>query len=209
MHAEGFLVVLSGPSGAGKNTVMNAIFSSIPNLVYSVSVTTRAPRDGEREGIDYFFRTPEDFSQMVERGELLEWAQFCGNYYGTPRFFVEDMISQGKIVIMDIETLGAAQIRKKMPEAVLVFLLPPSWNDLKHRLLSRAQDSQEVIAERLEKSFEEINKMAEYDYFIINDDLENAAEQLRTIIKAEMSRVSRIKLDEFRTLWQGGKSDNE
>ena len=205
MQLKGFLIVLSGPSGAGKNTLMNAVFPTVPNLQYSVSVTTRIPREGEVEGVDYFFRTEEQFRQMIANDELLEWAEFCGNHYGTPRSFVDGAIAQGRTVIMDVDIQGAAQIRGKMPDAVSMFLLPPTWDELKKRLIDRGTDADEAIGKRLQKSFEEMRHMVDYDYFIINDQLDLAAERLKTIINAEWCRVQRVNLDELQELWKGRK----
>jgi guanylate kinase len=207
LKKRGFLIVLSGPSGAGKNSVMNAVFPTIPNLKYSVSVTTRPPRAGEVEAVNYFFRTDEEFDRMIENGDLLEWATFVGYRYGTPKEFVLEQIEQGNAVIMDIDIQGAAQIREKMPEAIFVFLLPPTREDLSHRLRHRGSDSEEVIKRRLAKSQEEIKHITDYDYFVINDDLSNAAEQLRMIILSEWSRVDRLNLEELEKAWKGGLND--
>ncbi len=205
MQLKGFLIVLSGPSGAGKNTLMNAVFPTVPNLQYSVSVTTRTPREGEIEGVDYFFRSDQEFDDMVQSGELLEWAEFCGNRYGTPKSFVDDAIAQGRTVIMDVDIQGASQIRRKMPDAVSIFLLPPTWDELRKRLVDRGQDPQEAISQRLQKSFEEMRHIIDYDYFIINDQLDLAADRLRTIINAEWCRVQRVNPDELQELWKGRK----
>ncbi len=205
MQLKGFLIVLSGPSGAGKNTLMNAVFPTIPNLQYSVSVTTRPPRQGEIEGVDYFFRSRDEFDQMIAQDELLEWAEFCENRYGTPRSFVDNAIEDGRTVIMDVDIQGAAQIREQMPDAVFIFLLPPTWDELKQRLLDRGKDPDEAIHWRLEQSYVEMKHIVNYDYFIINDQLDNAAERLRTIINAEWCRVQRVDLDELQQLWKGRK----
>lgn len=202
MQLKGFLIVLSGPSGAGKNTLMNAVFPSIPQLNYSVSVTTRPPREGEQEGVDYFFVSNEEFDQMLVNDELLEHADFCGNRYGTPRSFVEQQIAVGKTVIMDIDIQGAAQIRQKMPDAVFIFLMPPTWEELKQRLKLRGKDPEDAICQRLEKSFEELKHIIHYDYYIINDELDKAADRLRTIINAEWCRVQRVNLEELQELWR-------
>lgn len=203
LQKKGFLIVLSGPSGAGKNSVMNSVFPTIPNLKYSISVTTRAPRPGEVDAVNYFFRTEEEFSEMLETDQLLEWATFVGHRYGTPRSFVYDQIDLGNAVIMDIDIQGARQIREKMPEAVFVFLLPPTWEELSKRLKLRGSDSKEVIKQRLAKSQEEIKHIVDYDYFIVNDDLNQAAEQLRRIILSEWSKVCRINTNQLESVWKG------
>ncbi len=200
MNLQGFLIVLSGPSGAGKNTLMNTVIPNIPNLQYSVSATTRKPRQGEHNGEDYFFVTDEEFDQLIADDELLEWANFCGNRYGTPKFFVKEMIDQGKTVIMDVDIQGALQIKEKIQEVVLVFLLPPTWDELRNRLTKRGKDPQEAIRQRLERSYEELRHIIDYDYFIINDKVEKAAERLHTIINAEWCRVARADLSEIQTL---------
>lgn len=204
LKTKGFLIVLSGPSGAGKNSVMNAVFPTIPNLKYSVSVTTRPPRAGEVHAVNYFFCTEEEFDQMLKDDLLLESATFVGYRYGTPKKYVHEQIEAGNAVIMDIDIQGAAQIKGKMPEAVLVFLLPPTPEELSKRLRLRGSDSEEVIRRRLAKSREEVKHIVDYDYFIINDDLNKAAEQLRQIILSEWCRVNRIDLDYLQQLWKGG-----
>jgi len=204
LKMKGFLIVLSGPSGAGKNSVMNAVFPTIPNLKYSISVTTRPPRVGEVDEVNYFFRSEEEFDQMLRDDLLLESATFVGYRYGTPKSFVYEQIQAGNAVIMDIDIQGAAQIRKKMPEAVFVFLLPPTPEELSRRLKHRGSDSDEVIKRRLAKSYDEIKHIVDYDYYIVNDDLGRAAEQLRQIILSEWSRVSRIDMEELRRVWEGG-----
>lgn len=183
---------------------MNAVFPTIPNLKYSISVTTRPPRPGEVDGVNYFFRSEEEFNAFVSQGLLLEWATFVGHKYGTPRKFVQEQIKNGNAVIMDIDIQGAAQIRAQMPEAVFVFLLPPTWAELGQRLTRRGSDSEEVIRHRLEKSKEEIKHIVDYDYFIINDDLARAAEQLRQIILSEWSKVCRLDLKQLERLWKRG-----
>lgn len=203
LQTSGFLIVLSGPSGAGKNSVMNAVFPTIPNLKYSISVTTRPPRPGEVDAVNYFFRTEEEFDKMLEADHLLEWATFVGYRYGTPKSFVYEQIRLGNAVIMDIDIQGAAQIRAKMPEAVFVFLLPPTWEELSKRLKLRGSDSEEVIGQRLVKSQEEIKHIVDYDYFIVNDDLGQAAEQLRQIIFSEWAKVSRIDVQQLERVWKG------
>ena len=185
---------------------MNAVFPTIPNLKYSISVTTRPPRLGEVDAVNYFFRTEQEFDKMLQDDLLLESATFVGYRYGTPKSFVYEQIDAGNAVIMDIDIQGAAQIREKMPEAVFVFLLPPTPEELGKRLQDRGSDSEEVIKRRLAKSREEVKHIVDYDYFIINDDLGLAAEQLRQIILSEWSRVSRIDMDELSRVWEGGPS---
>lgn len=204
MNSKGFLIVLSGPSGVGKNTLMNRVIPRIPNLQYSVSATTRPPRSGEVDGVDYFFVSDEEFDRMIAEDEFLEWAEFVGNRYGTPRTFVEEQIQQGRTVIMDVDIQGALQIKQKMSDAVLVFLLPPTWEELRNRLNKRGKDPMEAIIKRLERSVEELKFIVDYDYFIINDHLDKAAERLITIINAERYRVARADLEEMMKLWQRG-----
>lgn len=194
---RGFLVVLSGPSGVGKNTVLNAVLPEVPDLHYSVSVTTRAPRPGEVHGRDYFFVTDEEFDEMIRTGRLLEWAEFVGRRYGTPRDYIERCLDEGLTVIMDIDIQGARQIRERMKEAILVFLWPPSMQELSRRIHGRGQDSQDVITRRLSWARQELEAVTEYDYVIVNDDLEKAAAELRAIIIAERCRVRRT---DFRQL---------
>ena len=204
LKTKGFLIVLSGPSGAGKNSVMNAVFPTIPNLKYSVSVTTRPPRVGEVHAVNYFFVSEEEFDKMLAADLLLESATFVGYRYGTPKKYVYEQIEAGNAVLLGIYIQGAAPIKRKMPEAVLVFLLPPTPEELSRRLRLRGSDSEEVIKRRLAKSREEVKHIVDYDYFIINDDLNKAAEQLRQIILSEWCRVSRIDLDYLQQIWKGG-----
>jgi len=197
MKRRGFLVVLSGPSGAGKNTLLNAVLPRIPDLKYSVSATTRPPRPGERDGVDYFFLDDAAFDAMIARDEFLEWAEFAGYRYGTPRRFVEECLAQGYVVITDVDIQGARQIKEKMPDGVFVFLLPPSMEELQRRLESRGTESAEAISRRLKIALEEVAAIVDYDYWILNNYLEEACEQLVSIIRAERARVCRT---DFSTL---------
>lgn len=191
MEHRGFLVVLSGPSGVGKNTVLNEVLPVVPDLVYSVSVTTRAARDGEVDGQNYYFVSDDEFERMKEADELLEWAEFVGRKYGTPRRYIAEQLKQGHTVIMDIDIQGAAQIRAAMPEAVSVFLAPPSFDELNRRIYGRGLDSESAIERRLRTAREELQAVSEYDYVVVNDDLQKAAAQLQAIITAERCRVRR------------------
>lgn len=182
---------MSGPSGVGKNTLLNAVLPVVPDLRYSVSATTRAPRPGEIHGQDYFFVSDDEFDEMVRDERLLEWAEFVGRRYGTPRDYIDRCLDAGLTVIMDIDIQGARQIRERMPEALLVFLWPPSLQELSRRIYGRGKDSETAITQRLSWARHELEAVEDYDYVIVNDDLEKAAMQLQSIVVAERCRVSR------------------
>lgn len=170
----GRLIVLTGPSGVGKGTLMRSLLQRYPELYYSVSVTTRSPRTGEIDGKNYYFISRNKFEQLVAQGEFLEWAEFAGNYYGTPRQAVINQIRAGKTVVLEIELEGARQIRASFPSALSIFILPPSFEELEQRIRNRGQDSEEAIARRLQCAQEEIKAAEEFDIQIVNDDLEIA-----------------------------------
>ncbi|ARA99696.1 guanylate kinase [Geobacillus thermodenitrificans] len=184
---------MSGPSGVGKGTVRKALFSRPDiELHYSVSVTTRKPREGEVEGVDYFFRTREQFEQMIRENKLLEWAEYVGNYYGTPIDYVEKTLAEGKDVFLEIEVQGAMKVRQAFPEALFIFLAPPSLSELEKRIIGRGTESKDLIENRLQAAKEELEMMDAYDYVVENDEIELACERIKAIVMAEHCRRERV-----------------
>jgi guanylate kinase len=200
---KGLLVVLSGPSGAGKGTVCQLLRQRNPHLAYSVSATTRSPRPGEKHGVNYFFLKREEFEAWRDRGEFLEWAEFCGNLYGTPRSYVEERLASGQDVLLEIETQGALQIRASFPTGVFIFLLPPSWAELKARIIQRGTESEEERRRRLAKAESEIAMLRAYDYLVINDRVEQAVARVEAILMAEHARVNRFSDEELKAQLEG------
>lgn len=188
----GKLFVISGPSGVGKGTLVNKILQKDKDLFLSVSATTRNKRDGEKDGINYFFKTKDEFKNMTENNEFLEWATFCENSYGTPKRPVCDKLEEGKDVILEIEIQGAMQVKKNMPSCVLVFIAPPSKEELISRLKGRGTETDEVIKLRVETATKELKVAKEYDYIIVNDDIEKATDDILSVIKAEKCKKERI-----------------
>lgn len=190
---RGVLIVLSGPSGVGKGTVRKALFEE-PDIdfQYSISMTTRQPRDGEVNGEDYFFVTREAFEQKIEDGEMLEYAEYVGNYYGTPKSFIDDTLASGRDVLLEIEVQGALQVKEKMPEGAYIFLTPPDLRALKERLIMRGTEQLDVIDRRVHAATKEIQMMAKYDYAVVNDEVSLAVQRIKDIIKVERLRVNRV-----------------
>lgn len=189
---RGILFVLSGPAGVGKGTVCRALREQGTRLQYSVSVTTRSPREGECDGVDYFFKTRDEFEQMIENHKLLEWAEYVGNYYGTPIDYVEKTLQAGKDVILEIEVQGAKKVRTVFQEGVFVFLAPPSLNELRKRITERGTESVELIQDRMEVAKQEIEMMSHYDYVVENDQVDLATERIEAIVTAEHCRKDRV-----------------
>ena len=189
--SKGNLFIVTGPSGAGKGTVLGRLLPTMEQLQYSVSATTRAPREGEEDGVNYYFLNRNDFLNMVDRGEFLEYAEYVGNFYGTPAGPVDECLEKGVDVILEIEVQGALTVKSKRPEAKLVFIIPPTFADLELRLRSRGSESDEVIAKRLEKAKEEYSMANHHDYIVCNGEVEQAVEELRSIIKAARCTVDR------------------
>ncbi len=183
--AKGKTFIISGPSGVGKSTVLKALFEGRDDLYFSVSATTRSPREGEINGVHYHFITPDEFMQWINDDAFLEYAQYVGNFYGTPKKYVDAAMEAGKDVILDIEVQGATQVYAKRPETVRIFIAPPNWEELEHRLTKRGTDSAEKIQQRLLRAKVEMKTAADYDYFVINDTVESAVAELRAIMLAE------------------------
>ena len=192
MKKQGILLIISGPSGSGKGTIVGQLCEK-NDFALSISATTRKPRENEENGVHYFFHTREEFEQMRDRKELLEWAEFCGNYYGTPRKYVTEQLMQGKNVILEIEVQGALQVKKIYPEGVLVFMVPPNLEELGRRLTNRGTEDKETNNMRLRRALEEMELVDEYDYLVINDTIEQATEDILTIVDAEGMKCSRNK----------------
>lgn len=190
-NKDGLLVVFSGPSGVGKDSLLQRLLEVNPQISLSISATTRAPRGAEQHGKDYYFLTKEKFQEIIKQDGMLEHAVYCDNYYGTPRQLVEEGIRQGRDVILEIEVQGGAQVRQKNPASVSIFVLPPSMRVLSQRLHKRGTDSEEVIQKRLAKAREEIQKAEQYDYVVINDDLEECVQEICEILSAEKKKASR------------------
>lgn len=184
--------MVSGFSGAGKGTIMKELLKRHPDTyALSISATTRNPRPGETDGVEYFFRTREEFEQMIAEDALIEYAQYVGNYYGTPKAYVEEQLLAGKNVILEIEIQGALKVKEKFPETLLLFVTPPSAEELKNRLVGRGTETMDVVASRLNRANEEAEGIEQYDYLVINDVLEDAVEEVHQIIQNEHYRVSR------------------
>lgn len=194
MKEKGILIVLSGPSGVGKGTVRKEIFSQ-PNTAfeYSISMTTRKPREGEVDGVDYFFKTREEFEALIEQGKLLEYAEFVGNYYGTPVDYVKQTLEKGKDVFLEIEVQGARQVREKFPDGLFIFLVPPSLSELKNRIVTRGTETEDIINNRMTVAKEEIEMMHLYDYVVENDEIALACERINAIVIAEHLRRERVE----------------
>lgn len=186
---KGKTFIISGPSGVGKSTVLKALFEERDDLYFSVSATTRAPREGEIDGVHYHFIEPEEFMQWINDDAFLEYAQYVGNFYGTPKKFVDAAMDEGKDVILDIEVQGAMQVYAKRPDTVRIFIAPPTWEELERRLTKRGTDSPEKIQQRLLRAKVEMKTAADYDYFVINDTVETAVAELKAIMLAEHCKV--------------------
>lgn len=206
MEKKGILIVISGFSGAGKGTLVRELLKKYDEYVLSISMTTRTPRPGEQEGVEYFFTDREHFEETIERNGLVEYAQYCGNYYGTPRAYVEEQLAAGRNVILEIEIQGALKVRKEYPECLLIFVTPPSAEELERRLVGRGTESREVIQKRLSRAVEESEGVEAYDYIVVNDRLEECVEEMHGLILAahrtperngELIREMRKELEAF------------
>jgi len=201
MNNKGILAVVSGFSGAGKGTVMKELLRRYDNYALSVSATTRAPRPGETDGVEYFFKTKEEFQKMIDSEALIEYACFVNNYYGTPRAYVEEQMKAGKDVILEIEIQGARNIRRQFPDALLLFITPPTADELKRRLVGRGTETMDVIASRLKRAAEEAEGVDMYDYLVVNDDLDACVENTHQLIQLHHQKASRNMelIDQIRT----------
>lgn len=200
MHERGMLIVLSGPSGVGKGTVRQAMLADdFRDFQYSVSMTTRKPRPGEQDGVDYYFRTKEQFEADIAAGQMLEYAKYVDHYYGTPLKYVNQTLDEGRDVLLEIEVKGAMQVRAKCPDGVFIFLTPPDLMELKHRLIGRGTDSADVINKRIKQAAEEIKMMENYDYAVVNDEVPKAVKRIEHIIESEHLRVPRV-IDKYRNM---------
>ena len=193
MSDRGLLIVLSGPSGAGKGTICSRLRAEMPNLTYSVSMTTRQPRVGEVEGVNYFFRDKEEFEELLKEDAFLEYAKVYDNYYGTPKKHVMDLLDQGKSVLLEIDIQGAMQVKERYSDAIFIYIVPPSLTELSARLRGRATDPEEVIDKRLSLACSELALAHRYDYIVVNDDLDEATEKTASILRAESCKISRNK----------------
>ena len=191
MNKQGILIVVSGFSGAGKGTIMKALLNKYDNYALSISATTRDPREGEVDGREYFFKTREEFEKMIAKDELIEYAKYVNNYYGTPKAYVEEQLANGKDVILEIEIQGALKVKEKFPRTLLLFVTPPSAEELKRRLIGRGTEPMEVNEQRMKRACEEAEGMDKYDYYVLNDILEECVESVHMIIQAEHSRSYR------------------
>ena len=191
MERRGKTFIISGPSGVGKSTVLKALFEGRDDLYFSVSATTRTPRDGEINGVHYHFIEPDEFMQWINDDAFLEYAQYVGNFYGTPKKFVDAAMEEGKDVILDIEVQGALQVKERRPDSVRVFILPPDMETLEHRLRKRGTDDDETIKKRVQRAAEEMQYINEYDYGVVNGELEDAVDDLEAIIRAEKLRINK------------------
>jgi guanylate kinase len=192
-NEKGLLVVVSGPSGAGKDTIINEVLKKEKNCWVSISMTSRSPRGSEENGIDYFFVTKEEFEENIKKDNFLEYAEYNGNYYGTPKHKINEYLEQGIDVILIIEIQGALQIKELIKEALFIFIMPPSMEELKQRLISRGTESDEKIISRFKTAYQEINEVTKYNYVVVNDEVEKARDKVISILKAEKCRVDRIE----------------
>lgn len=205
MKAKGLLMVVTGPSAVGKGTICRALLADAPDIRFSVSCTTRKARPGETNGVEYFFCTHEEFQQKIKNGELLEWAEVYGNFYGTPRQYVDEVTESGQNLILDIDMVGARSVRTHYPDAVSVFVIPPSMAALEQRIRARGTESEEAVQRRLQEAPRWIEEGLTYDYVIVNDDLQAAVRRLRAIVEAERSRTSRDGGQLIRQLLEKGE----
>lgn len=191
MNRRGILIVVSGFAGSGKGTLMNELLKQYDNYALSISATTRKPRGQEVHGKEYFFKTTEEFEKMIAEGQLIEYANYVGNYYGTPKEYVEEQLDSGKDVILEIEIQGALKVKEKFPDTLLLFVTPPSAEILKSRLIGRGTETMDVVEMRMRRAAEEAEGLASYDYILVNDDLQACVKQMHNIIQSEHYRTSR------------------
>lgn len=191
--SRGSLIVISGPSGAGKGTIIKEFLNIHENAWLSISCTSRAPRPGDKEGETYYFLSKEEFEEMIRNNEFLEYAEYNGAYYGTPKKYIDDRLNSGIDVILEIEVQGALKVRELLPEAICIFILPPSMSELRRRLICRGTETKDKVLSRFKKAYQEINEVKDYNYVVVNDTVENAVQKIRSILIASKCSVDRIE----------------